>query len=119
MSEKRIVVWVQHFGDRDTLMLQWYDPNTGKSKSAGTCNPLEAEKIRADLEYELNHGLHNEPTRMSWEKFRDLFEQEYVAALRVDTRKVYNNVFNLFEKVCSPKTLRSISERTVSAFAAG
>ena len=39
-------------------MPQWHDSETGKrkSKTAGTCNPMEAEKARADLEYELNHG---------------------------------------------------------------
>ena len=59
-NPKRIVVWVQDFGDRPQRVLQWHDPATGKRKSrtAGTCNPLKAEKRRADLEYELNHGLH-------------------------------------------------------------
>jgi hypothetical protein len=45
MSEKRIIVWVQQFKDRDTLMLQWIDPitNTRKSKSAWTTKEAEAE----------------------------------------------------------------------------
>jgi hypothetical protein len=48
MSEKRIVVWVQHFADRPYLMLQWYDEKGKcKSKSAETCNPLEAERKRS------------------------------------------------------------------------
>ncbi|HEY7425279.1 MAG TPA: hypothetical protein VH682_13690 [Gemmataceae bacterium] len=55
---------------------------------------------------------------MTWEYFRELFEDEYVAPLRPETHKVYANVFNLFEGLCSPKQLRGISERTVSAFAA-
>jgi hypothetical protein len=46
MSEKRIRVWVQHFADRPHLMLQWYDEKgKRKSKSAETCNPLEAERL--------------------------------------------------------------------------
>jgi hypothetical protein len=75
---KRIVVWVQHFADRPYLMLQWHDPDTGKrkSKSAQTCNPLSAEQARADLEYEHNNGLYKEGSRISWEKFRELFEAE-------------------------------------------
>jgi hypothetical protein len=45
MSEKRIVVWVQKFKDRSTLMLQRIDLETGKrqSKSAGTTKEAEAE----------------------------------------------------------------------------
>jgi integrase len=119
-SGKRIVVWVQLFPDRPHLMLQWHDPDTGKrkSKTAGTCNPLEAEKARADLEYELNHGLHFEPARMSWERFRQLFEAEYFPGCRPETRKVFAAAFDHFERLCKPKALGSITERTVSAFAA-
>jgi hypothetical protein len=90
MSEKRIVVWVQHFADRPYLMLQWHDEKgKRKSKSAETCNPLEAERKRADLEYELNNGLHVQADRMSWKQFRELFEKEYVAGFRLRTRAGY------------------------------
>jgi integrase len=120
MPENRVIVWVQNRGDRDKLSLEWHDPITGKrkSKSAGTCNPLEAEKARADLEYELNHGLHRDTSAMSWERFRELFEEEYVAGLRKDTRANYKATLDLFERLCSPRSLRGISERIVSAFAA-
>jgi integrase len=106
--------------DRPHLMLQWYDPDTGqrKSKTAGTCNPHDAEKARADLEYELNHGLYAEPSRVTWERFRDLFEAEYVAGLRPDTRHNYKMTLDVFERLCGPKQLRSVTERTVSAFVA-
>lgn len=121
MPEKRITVWAQRFKDRKTLVLQWLDPVSGKriSKTSGTGDEKEAEARRADLEYELNNGKYQEVSKMGWERFRELFEDEYVAPLREDTRTVYANVFNLFEKVCNPKQLRSINERTVSAFAAG
>jgi integrase len=121
MSAKRIVVWVQDFKDRDCLMLQWHDPVTGKrkSKSAETCNPLEAEKRRADLEYELNHGLVREPNKMPWETFRATFEDEYLAGKRANTRRNYRATFQLFERLCNPRRLGTLTERTLSAFAAG
>jgi integrase len=120
-TERRIVVWVQNFGDRPKLMLQWHDPETGKrkSQSAGTCNPLDAEKARADLEYELNHGMHKRAASMSWERFRELFEEEFVAHRRQNTRENYHSTLDLFERVCAPTSLRSVKERAVSAFAAG
>ena len=93
-------------------------PGRERSRSAGTNDEKEAEQARADLEYELNHGRYQEASRMSWERFRELFEDQYVAALRKTTRKVFSNAFNLFERLCNPKRLRSISEQTVSAFAA-
>src|SRR5262245_6034158 len=120
-SNKRVVVWVQHFGDRPHLMLQWHDPLTGnrKSQSAGTNNPLDAEQRRADLEYELNHGLHQDISTMTWGRFREQFEQEYVAATRKNTRLSFAATLDAFEEICAPKRLASINERTVSQFAAG
>jgi integrase len=120
VTEKRVTVWVQHFKDRESLVLQWIDPATGKrkSKSAGTADEKEAEQKRADLEYELNHGQYQEASRMSWERFRELFEAEYVSGLRPNTRVNYRATLDLFERVCNPTRIRSITERTVSAFAA-
>jgi hypothetical protein len=37
---------------------------------------------------------------MSWERFRELFEQEYLSNLRDRTRERYDDVFNLFEELC-------------------
>jgi integrase len=121
MPDKRIKVWVQHFKDRPFLVLQWIDPDTGKrkSKSAETADPGKAEEARGDLESDLNNGRYAEASRMTWERFRELFEEEYVAGRRPETRRNYAVMFDLFEQVCGPKQLRSVTERTVSAFAAG
>ncbi|HYT92843.1 MAG TPA: phage integrase SAM-like domain-containing protein [Gemmataceae bacterium] len=118
MADKRIVVWVQRFKDRPALVLQWLDPETGKrkSKSAETADEGQAEKKRADLEYELNNGLHKESSRLTWDKFRELFEEEYVCGKRPKTQRRYRSMFDLFERLCDPKSLRSITKRTVSRF---
>src|SRR6516164_9614256 len=118
MSEKHVTVWVQHRADRTYDDLQWYDPVTGRRrcKSAETCNPVEAERKRAALEYELNHGLYQEASAMTWERFRALFEEEYVAARRPNTRRNYEDTLNQFEQLCHPARLRGIDERTLSAF---
>ena len=121
MAERRVTVWVQRFKDRPTLMLQWLDPETGKrkSRSAGTADEKNAEKARADLEYELNNGLYKEASRMSWERFREAFEVEYLPNLRPGTQESYRVVLDSFENLCSPKSVRSVTERTVSAYVAG
>jgi integrase len=121
MEGRRIRVWVQHFADRPYLMLQWFDPDTGlrKSKSAKTNNPKDAEDRRADLESDLNNGRHREASRMTWEKFRQLFEAEYVVGLRANTRTGYEDTLDQFEELCHPRRLEQITARTVSAFAAG
>src|SRR5262249_23239218 len=119
-AEQGVVCGEQVSADGPVLMIQWHDPVTGKrkSQSAGTNNPLEAERRRADKEYELNHGLHKEVSNMSWAKFRATFETEYVAGARANTQLNYTVMFDLFERLCSPTTLRSVTERTVSRFAA-
>jgi integrase len=121
MGESRINAWVQRFPDRTNLVLQWFDPETGKrkSKSAETADEDEAEKARGDLEYELNHGTYRETARMSWEKFRESFEDVYLPDCRPGTRKVFQNVLNLFERICSPTSLRGVNERMVSRFVVG
>jgi integrase len=121
MPDKRVRVWVQHFKDRPHLVLQWLDPDTGrrKSQSAGTADEQKAEDARADLEADLNSGRHQEVSRMSWERFRELFEEEYVAGLRLDTRRNYNATLDLFERLCNPQRLKSVTERTISLFVAG
>jgi integrase len=121
MSEKRVTVWVQHFKDRPHLVLQWTDPETGRRKScsAKTSDPVKAEGARADLEYELTHGKYQEASRMTWEQFREKFEDEYVVAGRQDTQRNYQATLDLFESICNPQRLRSISERTISLFVAG
>jgi integrase len=120
MPEKRVTVWVQRFKDRAHLMLQWIDPDTGKrkSKSAETADEKQAETARADLESDLNHGRHQEASRMSWERFRELFEEEFVAVRRKNTRANYEDTLDAFERLCRPTTLRGVNERTVSAFVA-
>jgi integrase len=121
MPEKRVNVWVQKFPDRPNLMLQWIDPDTGKrkSQSTGTPDPRKAEQMRVDLEADLNNGRYQEASRMSWERFRELFEDEYVATRRPNTRRNFAVVLDHFEHLCPVTKVSAISERTVSAFAAG
>jgi integrase len=121
MSDKRITVWVQRFKDRPHLVLQWIDPNTNrrKSKSAGTADVKQAEAARTDLEADLNNDRYQEASRMSWERFRELFEEEYVAGLRKSTREHYGYVLDAFESICPVTALRTITGRTISAFVAG
>lgn len=121
VAEKRVTVWIQRFVDRPNLMLQWNDPETGrrKSQTAGTADEAIAEVARRDLEYELNHGLHRDVSRISWERFRELFEAEYVTPLREDTRINYGATLDLFEQICKPAALQSVTVRTISKFAAG
>jgi integrase len=121
MSEDRKVrVWVQRFADRDTLVLQWHDPETGKrkSKSAATSDPVEAERQRVIHEDKLARGEYRPDANLSWARFRELFENEYLPGKRPNTRRNYGSALDLFERLCSPVRLKSVNERVVSGFGA-
>src|SRR5262249_1777641 len=121
MMEKRVTVWVQSFKDRPYPMLQWIDPETGrrKSKSAQTADPEAVEDARSDLEYELTHGKYQEASKLDWERFREMFETEYAAALRESSREKFAAVLDVFEQIVHPDKLRTITERTLSLFVKG
>jgi integrase len=120
MADRRITVWAQRFKDRKHLVLQWIDPDSGsrKSRSAGTADPALAEKARADLEYELNHGLGQGPSKMPWPQFRKLYEEEKLAGNRQGTRQKAGYVFDSFEELARPKTLGAVTERLLSQYMA-
>jgi integrase len=121
MLDRRVHVWVQYFPDRTNLVLQWVNPETGqrKSKSAKTADPEKADVARRDLEYELYHGTYQETSKLEWERFRQLFEDEYLAGLRLRTRERYNGVLDVFEQIIHPVKLRGVTERTISLFVKG
>jgi integrase len=121
MSDERVKVWIQQFQKPPTLKLQWIDPDTSrrKTKSTGTNDAEKAERARADLEYELNHGMRTEASNISWERFRDAFEDEYVEGTRPNTQQNYHYSLNAFERIAAPTKLKSITARTISQFVAG
>lgn len=82
-------------------------------------DPAAAEQKRADLEYELNHGKYQQPSRLTWAGFRELFEVEYLPGVRERTQEKYRTVLDVFEAIIRPTTLRAITERTVSQFVKG
>jgi integrase len=120
LRPQRVTVWVQEFRGRKYLQLQWHDPHTGQrqTRSTGTADPRQAEQQRADLEYQLNHGLYGVRSELAWAKFREMLEAEYIAPKRPSTRRNYATMLDAFEQLCRPKKLRLVTERTVSAFAA-
>lgn len=114
----RIRVWVQSFKDRPNFMLQWIEPDSGKrrTESAKTDDPEAAEQARADKEYELNNGLYQERSKITWERFRQMFMEEYAAGLRERSQEKFETVFDVFEAEMKPGNIGTINERTVSRF---
>jgi integrase len=104
--------------DRRFFKLEWVEPDTGRrrSRSARTADASIAQKARTDLEYELNHGLAREPSKMPWDKFRQVYEDEKLAGAREATRKKAGYVFDSFAEVAHPKNLGVVNERMLSLY---
>ena len=119
MASDRITVYILNQKDRPYFKLEWVEPDTGRrrSRSTKTADADEAEQARADLEYELNHGIYNEPSKMLWETFRELYQREKLAAARPNTRKKAGSVFDRFEELAHPRTLGAVQERMLSQYA--
>lgn len=116
----KIIVWVQARPDRPNLSLEWLDPVTGKrrSKSAGTADPADAAERAKDLEYELRHGVHAEPSKMSWPDFVKLYCDEWQGNNRSTSQVKARQVLRDFGVSANVKRLAEVCERTVSRYAA-
>lgn len=84
----RVRVYVVREAKSPYLYLQWEDPRTGKrrTRSARTADESEAERKRADMEYELNHGVGDGGGTMSWARFVERYAEEKLAFLRKASR---------------------------------
>jgi integrase len=118
---QRISVYILDPKDRPYFKLEWIEPGTERrrSRSTRTRDRRVAERQRDDLEYELNHGLHSERSKLSWARFRELFMEEYAGGQRERSREKYDTVFDVFEEIVKPARVADITERLLAKFVKG
>jgi integrase len=94
----------------------WTDPETGqrREKSTKTKSSRAAERFAARLETELRNGTYADPSRISWEVFRERYETEVLAGLAEKTGLIVATVFNIIEDVISPTLLRQVDANAIS-----
>jgi integrase len=114
-----VTVWAQKFPDRDHLVLCWHDKTTGrrKTKTAGTSDKKAADKKARELEYEINKGIHREPSKTKWEDFIETYTAEKLSGNRPGTRAKAAVVFRSFADHACPKNLGAIDARMLSQYA--
>jgi integrase len=117
-NREGIRVWVQRFKGGGKVLLQWIDPETGKrrSKSPGTSDPDGIEKARICLKHDLDSGHFEDKARLSWKRFREMYESERLTETGEKNREKAFEAFGRFERLVSPKSMGQISERTIKAF---
>ena len=115
---ERVTVWLLKPKDRPTFMLQWIDPDSGdrKSRSARTTKRREAEQRRTDLEYEINNGMHQKPSTLTWGRFMEVYDDEQIAGFKPSSQVKATSVFKTFSRLVSPLKLADVNERRLSRF---
>ena len=105
---------------RKFFMAQWVDPVTGrkKTRSTGTAIKRDAERFAARLEAEIRAGTFADDARMTWDTFRDRFDDEYLSGLAKSTRERYSSALNSLQKTIAPKLLVALTESIMSKYQA-
>lgn len=100
--------------------LEWLEPGTSRrrSKSARTADEKQAEVRRTELEYELNHGLHADRCRLTWQDFSARYLEEKIGDRRLGTRKKWATVSDSFLRLAAPRTLADVTASMLSKYAA-
>ena len=115
MSDE-IKVNVMQYPDRANLVLAYTDPVSGKrkTKSAGTSNEKDAWKAAAAWEEELRAGPQCPPSKVTWQAFRERYEQEHLASLAEKTRVHVSVALNHLEKYLNPDRLCKVNASALS-----
>ena len=120
MPTDEIRVTVVAYADRKHLMMRYLDPITKKqiARSTGTTVRREAERLAAKWEAELKEGRYHAPRKISWEAFRDRYEDEVLPGLAEKTTAMVSTVFNAVERILHPERLDEITADRLSYFQA-
>lgn len=117
-------VWVCDLKGRSTYQLQWRDPATRKMRQRTTPikktglkrDKKEADRLAAKLEMELRNKASNDPTKISWEDFRQRYEEEHLPGLAKRTVEKTSSILDRFENEMNPNRLSGIDERMLSHY---
>lgn len=115
-------VTVVEFGDRRHYQMQWRDPRTRRKKTKSTGiertgrakDRREAERVAAKFEAELREGRYLEPSKVTWQEFRERYEAEVLPSLAESTDGKLASIFNRVERVLNPALLADVTDAEVS-----
>ncbi|MEW4454295.1 hypothetical protein AB1L30_16595 [Bremerella sp. JC817] len=101
-------------------MLRWVDPESGREtqQSAKTANRKAAERLAGELEADLRKGRYEAPSRLSWEVFRERFEQEKLAILAPGSMDAYSASLNVMQRYLNPAKVSDLTASRISYYQA-
>jgi integrase len=111
-KKKPVKVHVIKYAGEKNLVLRYIDPITGrqKRKSSGTKNPKEAERAAERWQNELINGKFKPPEELTWQEFRDRFEDHSLGDKSSGYFAVFHSAFTWFEKTTEVQMLRDVPD---------
>lgn len=118
MMNEEIRVHVVKYPDRENLVMRYNNPLTGRpvARSTRTTRRREAERVAAKWESALREGRYQKPSRMTWEEFREKYEENGMGGLGHRTVREYSATLNAFEAHCRPRSVAELTTAKVTAF---
>lgn len=103
---------------RTNLAMRYVDPDTGKQvwRTTGTANHTKALKAAAVWEAELRDGRYQKRQRITWEGFRDRYDDDVLAGVKESTAVNYSATLNVFERTVAPQRLADCTTAKLTAF---
>jgi len=116
MSDVKISVLKR--ANRKHYFMQYRDPTTGDkvTRSTGTTKKRDAERAAAKWEAEILAGKDKRRGRMSWDEFRERYNNEVLSSLADRTTEKVDSVFNVFERLAAPVNLAAITSDLLSQY---
>jgi integrase len=117
-----VKVYVTRVGSRTNYYLEWKDPITQRPRRKATDVPASglskdrkaAERLAAELEFQLNSGVAAVPSKYQWAEFRRRYETEVVPGLAAQTAVKVQVVLDRVEGILNPKRLLDMTEERLS-----
>ena len=111
-NRKPVKVHVVKYRGEKNLVLRYVDPITGrqKRKSSGTSNSKEAERAAERWEKELKGGKFKPSEDLTWEEFRERFEDHELCDKSSGYFAVFHSAFKWFEDSTEIQMLRDVAE---------
>ncbi len=100
-------------------MLVYVDPVSGKraTKSAGTRDRGQAERVAGEWEKELTTGRFAAPARLTWAEFRERFAAEKLAGMPASTQVAYTVALEHVTRLLDPDRLVKLTAPVISRLA--
>lgn len=108
-------VYVYNRSGRGVLYMGYRDPATGRkrSRSTGTSNRREAERVAALWEQDINLRGSSDGS-MPWGMFVDLYTERHLSTLRDSAAKAALSSLTIFERIARPRTIGDVTTSLIT-----